>query len=146
MFSLVRNSGKHRIRARDSNALAPKSRNSNVLVQKLWNSDCSLSKHTTRNFRHSVFASKRIRNFRRRKFRNFFSGFRGGSATLCLCMYVTHLARSCERELRAWWRCGTGVRARVIHTKAHRAPSTKKGDRGHDAQVLVALYHIHTSL
>ena len=40
-------------------------------------------------------------------------GFRGGSATLCLCMDVSHLARSCERVVRAWWRCGTGARGRV---------------------------------
>ena len=43
-------------------------------------------------------------------------GFRGGSATLCLCMDVSHLARRCERVVRAWWRCGTGVRGRVWHT------------------------------
>ena len=91
--------------------------------------------------RNSYFTSKRVRNFRRwkftsseipalishifRAFRNYkirvrnveksgiLSGFRGGSATLCLCMDVSHLARSCEREVRAWWRCGTGVGAHV---------------------------------
>ena len=39
-------------------------------------------------------------------------GFRGGTATLCLCVDVPHLARSCEPEVRTWW-CGTGVRGRV---------------------------------
>ena len=59
-----------------------------------------------------MFMSLRNQSLECREIRNII-GFPGGSATLCLCMDVSHLARSCEREVRAWWRCGTGVGAHV---------------------------------